>query len=129
MITFKIIALIHSVIGLFLLIVATDKEFQDYCFNKYDNDLFTKIHTYIVYVGCFALMACGVFAFIKPEIAIMCAWASIVCYFLPSLLYLLQLRLPKFCKSCTIIIIIRLLAIWALIHFSGQPSHLASLLT
>lgn len=120
MITFKIIALIHSMAGLFLLIFATDKEFQDFCFNKYDNDLFTKIHTYIVYVGCFALMACGVFAFIKPEIAVICAWASLACYFLPGLLYLSQLRLPSFCKNCVIVIGVRFLAIWALSHFSGQ---------
>lgn len=112
---FKAIAILHTVAGYIIFALAADEEMQQDCFYKDRNPLVGDVRKYLVYAGCWSLIACGFVAFIMPKLAILAAWSSIIFYLLAGLTDLVaERRWPSICKACAISLGIRSVAAAAL---------------
>jgi hypothetical protein len=114
-IAFKAVALVHGAAGAFLLLPASDEEFQKECFYSTVNPLAGDIKKYLVLIGCWALLGCGILAFKVPVAAVGLAWISLASWFLTGFVTIpWTRRLPDFCKICVVNFIVRLLLAGAL---------------
>jgi len=105
---FKILAILHGLVGLFFWSLAADEDFQQFCFYAKRNPLAGDCFKYLVYFACWALIACGVVAFFLPTVAVVLAWLSLTLYLSTGLVDLIANgRWPAFCKGCAISFVVR----------------------
>jgi hypothetical protein len=98
---FKILGTIHGLAGVVLLVLALNKDFQNFCFYNGQEAFVGSLRKNFALLGSALLVACGAFTFFNPIFAVGAAWLSFVIYLLPSLANLMAGRTPgKFCKEC-----------------------------
>ncbi|HWX65923.1 MAG TPA: hypothetical protein VNZ27_05770 [Rhodanobacter sp.] len=98
---FKIIGVIHGLVGAVLLVMALDNDFQKFCFYRGKDAFQGGLHRNLALFGSSLLIVCGALTFFKPTFAVIAAWLSFLIYLLPSLADLMAgCRFDKFCREC-----------------------------
>jgi hypothetical protein len=97
-VVFKAIAILHCVAGYFFFGVAANEDYQT-CFYHGKSPLAGDALKYLAYFSCFCMVACGIFAFLLPFVAVILAWLSFAFYLSTSVVNGFALRrLPRIGK-------------------------------
>lgn len=112
---FKLLGTIHGLAGVVLLVLALNKDFQNFCFYNEQDAYVGALRKNFALLGSALLIACGALTFFNPIFAVGAAWISFVIYLLPSLAHFMAGRpFGKFCKECAASFGVRAVAFAAL---------------
>ena len=112
---FKLLGAFHGFVGVVLLVLALNKDFQNFCFYNGQDVFVGDLRKNFALLGSALLIACGVFTFVNPMFAVGAAWLSFVIYLLPSIAHVIAGRpFGKFCKECAVSFGVRAVAFAAL---------------
>jgi len=100
-ITFKALAVLHTVAGYLFLAFALDHDFQQECFYANCNPLAGDIKKYLVQIACWCLVGCGILAFHVPAASVALVWMALAAWFLTGFVEVAWTRrLPGLCIVC-----------------------------
>ena len=107
-ITFKVVAILYSLGGIFLLSLTTDKDFLRVCIYDGRNPLVGDVLKYLANGSGLALAVCGFAAFYLPIAAVVLVWLSLIFHLLTGLVASVASRTwPRLCVVCAVNVAVR----------------------
>ena len=114
-IAFKLLAVLYSACGIFLLALTTGEGFQQACIYEGRNPFVGDMLKYLANGSGLALVICGFAAFKLPVAAVALVWISLACHLLTGVVDSVASRVwPRFCVACIVNFAVRTSAAIAL---------------